>query len=126
MERNISPRQALSEAKHYNRTMISGVSPLSSRRSYLLGLSIALTGAVLFSTKAIVAKLIYRHHVDAVTVLAFRMLFSLPFFVAVAWWKAKTGKTLSMRESMRIVLLGLLGYYLSSFLDFLGLQYISV
>ena len=48
-----------------------------------------LVGAVLFSTKAVVAKLIYRYHVDAVTLIGFRMLFSLPFFAAVALWHAQ-------------------------------------
>ena len=97
----------------------------SSRKAFRAGLAIAITGAILFSAKAVVAKLIYRYHVDAVTLIAFRMLFSLPFFAATAWWKARTETPLSTNDRMRIVLLGLLGYYLSSFLDFLGLQYIS-
>lgn len=96
-----------------------------SRQAFLAGLSIAVCGAVLFSGKAIVAKLIYRYPVDAVTLIAFRMLFSLPFFAAVAVWQARTTTSLSRPDRARIVLLGLLGYYLSSFLDFLGLQYIS-
>ena len=91
----------------------------------LAGLAIAICGAVLFSAKAIVAKLIYRYHVDAVTLIAFRMLFSVPFFAAVAFWKARTEPALTNPERGRIVLLGLCGYYLSSFLDFLGLQYIT-
>jgi drug/metabolite transporter (DMT)-like permease len=97
----------------------------ATRQSLLAGLAIAIVGAVLFSTKAIVAKLIYRYHVDAVTLIALRMMFSLPFFAAIAFWKAKTEAPLSNAERGKIVVLGLLGYYLSSFLDFLGLQYIS-
>ncbi|CAN5205028.1 DMT family transporter [soil metagenome] len=97
----------------------------SSRQIYLLGLTIAVVGAVLFSGKAIVAKLIYRYPVDAVTLIAFRMLFSLPFFAAVALWKARSEARLTTVEHFQIVVLGLLGYYLASFLDFLGLQYIS-
>ncbi|MBC7501908.1 MAG: DMT family transporter [Herminiimonas sp.] len=95
------------------------------RKAFLIGLSIAIAGAILFSTKAIVAKLIYRYPVDAVTLIAFRMLFSLPFFAAVALWKARTAHALTNAERGKIVVLGLIGYYLSSFLDFLGLQYIS-
>lgn len=83
-------------------------------------------GAVLFSTKAVVAKLLYRYQLDAVTVLAFRMLFSLPFFAAIALWQMRIGPALSWKDRGRLVGLGLLGYYLSSYLDFLGLQYISV
>ncbi|MEN3275423.1 MAG: hypothetical protein V7631_1213 [Massilia sp.] len=79
----------------------------------------------MFSTKAIVAKLLYRYHIDAVTLIAFRMLFSFPVFAAVAVWKMRTEAPLSVADRWRIAGLGLVGYYLSSFLDFLGLQYIS-
>jgi drug/metabolite transporter (DMT)-like permease len=96
-------------------------------RSVLVaGLSIAIAGAVLFSTKAIVAKLLYRYHIDAVTLIAFRMLFSLPVFAAVAFWKMRTEAPLSWTDRWRLIGLGLVGYYASSFLDFLGLQHISV
>ncbi|MGS0740683.1 DMT family transporter [Glaciimonas sp. GG7] len=99
--------------------------PSVERKIYLTGLAIGIVGAVLFSAKAIVAKLIYRYDVDAVTLIMFRMLFAFPLFAAVAVWKAKTELPLSNRDRIRIVVLGLIGYYLSSFLDFLGLQYIS-
>jgi drug/metabolite transporter (DMT)-like permease len=90
------------------------------------GLAIAVVGAILFSMKAVVAKLLYRYHIDAVTLLAFRMLFSLPVFAIVALWQMRRGPALSNADRLRLVGLGLVGYYLSSFLDFLGLQYISV
>jgi drug/metabolite transporter (DMT)-like permease len=96
------------------------------RSAYLGGLSLAVGGAVLFSTKAVVAKLLYRYQIDAVTLIAFRMLFSLPVFAAVALWKMRTEAPLSNADRARLVFMGLIGYYLSSFLDFLGLQYISV
>lgn len=105
--------------------MISTTAPSSARQAFLAGLAIAISGAILFSAKAIVAKLIYRYDVDAVTLITFRMLFSLPFFAAVAVWKARTETPLSKADHGKIVVMGLLGYYLSSFLDFLGLQYIS-
>ncbi len=98
----------------------------STRKALIAGLSIAVGGAVLFSTKAIVAKLLYRHQIDAITVLAFRMLFSVPVFAAIAIWKMRTEAPLSAADRWRMVGLGLIGYYLSSMLDFLGLQYISV
>eukprot|EP01030_Chromulinospumella_sphaerica_P014247 gene14247-14041_t len=98
----------------------------AARAAYLGGLGIAVGGAVLFSTKAVVAKLLYRYQIDAVTLIAFRMLFSLPVFAAVAIWKMRTEAPLSRADRWRVLGLGLVGYYLSSFLDFLGLQYISV
>lgn len=96
------------------------------RAALVGGLAIAIGGAVLFSTKAVVAKLLYRYQIDAVTLIAFRMLFSLPVFLAVALWKMRTEAPLAPVDRWRIAGLGLIGYYLSSFLDFLGLQYISV
>jgi drug/metabolite transporter (DMT)-like permease len=98
---------------------------VSERRVYLGGLGIAVLGAVLFSGKAIVAKLMYRYQVDAVTVIAFRMLFSLPVFAVIAIVQAHRHAALSTSDRWRLVFLGLIGYYLSSFLDFLGLQFIS-
>jgi len=97
-----------------------------TRPALLAGLSIAIGGAVLFSTKAIVAKLLYRYHLDAVTVIAFRMLFSVPVFAAIAVWQMRTQPALSVKDRWRLVFLGLIGYYVSSMFDFLGLQYISV
>jgi drug/metabolite transporter (DMT)-like permease len=98
----------------------------ATRPALIAGLAIAVAGAVLFSTKAVVAKLLYRYHIDAVTLIAFRMLFSFPVFAGVAIWKMRTGPPLLVRDRWRLLGLGLIGYYLSSYLDFLGLQYISV
>jgi drug/metabolite transporter (DMT)-like permease len=97
-----------------------------TRSTLVAGLAIAIGGAILFSTKAVVAKLLYRYHIDAVTLIAFRMLFSLPVFAGVAIWQMRTQPPLSWRDRWRLLGLGLVGYYLSSYLDFLGLQYISV
>jgi drug/metabolite transporter (DMT)-like permease len=96
-----------------------------ARRLFLIGIAMAVVGSVLFSAKGVVVKLHYRHQVDAMTVLALRMLLSLPFFAAVAWWQMRCRESLTGRDRWRIVLLGLIGYYLSSYLDFIGLQYIS-
>jgi drug/metabolite transporter (DMT)-like permease len=89
------------------------------------GLALSLVSAVLFSGKAIIIKLAYRHGVDAVTLLMYRMLFALPLFVALAWWAGRDKPKLTGREWRMVLLLGFCGYYLASFLDFLGLQYIS-
>jgi len=85
-------------------------------------------GAVLFSAKAIVVKLCYRHGAGTETVLALRMLFSLPFFWGAVWWHSVAHRPapLVRKDVLTIAALGFVGYYLSSYLDFLGLQYISV
>lgn len=96
-----------------------------NRRDHVIGLSLAIVGAILFSAKAIVAKLLYAHQLDAVTVIAFRMLFALPVFALIAFWQSCKNPPLSGTDRWRLIGLGLVGYYLSSFLDFLGLQFIS-
>lgn len=89
------------------------------------GLLLACAGSIAFSGKAIIVKLAYRHGVDAVTLIMYRMLFALPLFLALAWWFSRGKPPLSRRDWLGIAGLGLTGYYLASFLDFWGLQYIS-
>jgi drug/metabolite transporter (DMT)-like permease len=84
-----------------------------------------MAGAIAFSGKAIIVKLAYRHGVDAVTLIMLRMLFALPFFLALAWWAGRGKPALTARDWRVIALLGFSGYYLASFLDFWGLQYVS-
>ena len=85
-----------------------------------------------FAAKAIFIKLAYAAHpgLDAVTLLALRMIFSLPFFLLMAWWarrerRGATPAPLTQSDWGYVLLLAFVGYYLSSFLDFWGLQYIS-
>jgi drug/metabolite transporter (DMT)-like permease len=89
------------------------------------GMALAVVGALGFAGKAILAKLMYRHGVDAVTVVAWRMLLALPLFAAMAWWSARGAPALTRRDALTIVALGFSGYYLSSMLDFYGLMYIT-
>ncbi len=91
----------------------------------LHGLALALVGSVAFSAKAIIVKLAYRHGVDAVTLIMYRMLFALPLFVALAWWAGRDKPALTPRDLRAVAALGFCGYYLASFLDFAGLQYIT-
>lgn len=89
------------------------------------GLALAAAGAVAFAGKAIVVKLAYRHGVDAVTLIMYRMLFALPLFAALAWWAGRGKPPLTRRDLKAVAGLGFCGYYLASFLDFAGLQYIT-
>jgi drug/metabolite transporter (DMT)-like permease len=108
------------------RAATAAAAPASpSRASTLPGLVLALAGAMAFSGKAIIVKLAYRYGVDAVTVIMYRMLFALPLFVAMAWWAGRGKAALSARDWLGVIGLGVSGYYLSSFLDFLGLQYVT-
>jgi drug/metabolite transporter (DMT)-like permease len=101
------------------------VAPEASYRA--LGIAMALVGVVCFSLRPIFIKLAYAYVVDPVTLLALRMIFSLPFFLAAAAWAGREGRhpPLERRDAAAVVLLGFVGYYFASFSDFLGLQYIS-
>ena len=85
-----------------------------------------------FAAKAIFIKLAYAAQpgLDAVTLLALRMIFSLPFFLLMAWWARRENNgaapaPMQRRDWGMIMFLGFIGYYLSSFFDFFGLQFIS-
>ena len=116
----------------------------SNPKAMAKGLFLATVGAIAFSGKAIIVKLAYRHGVDAVTLIMLRMLFAMPFFVAMVVWSQRKAQritsagsgvhddatrrmaaALTFREWLGVAWLGLTGYYLASFLDFAGLQYIS-
>jgi drug/metabolite transporter (DMT)-like permease len=92
-----------------------------------VGFGMAIAGVVCFSLRPILIKVAYAYVTDPVTLLALRMVFSLPFFLAAAAWmgRSRDHAPMSRRDAVAIVLLGFLGYYFASFLDFLGLQYIS-
>jgi drug/metabolite transporter (DMT)-like permease len=102
---------------------------VQARQSHFIsGIVICLFGAVCFSTKAIFVKLAYRDtSVDAVALLALRMIFSLPFFIISAWIASSKSDNVrfTTRQWINVALIGCLGYYISSLLDFLGLQYVS-
>jgi drug/metabolite transporter (DMT)-like permease len=103
----------------------SSLASYSSSAVRRRGLLLAGLGAVGFSGKAIIVKLAYRYGVDAVTLIMYRMLFALPMFVLLAWWAGLGKPKLTWRDTRIILGLGFCGYYLSSFLDFLGLRYVS-
>lgn len=90
------------------------------------GFALAAGAVLLFSIRPILIKLAYGYARDPVTLIALRMVFSLPFFVIAAVASQRRSEApMSRADLRRIVLLGILGYYAASFLDFLGLQYIT-
>ncbi len=99
--------------------------PQSERGGAYIGIACVLAGSVAFSAKPVLVKAAYQYGVDTVTLLALRMLFAAPLFLLMAWWAGRPAVAFSRREIAGIVVLGFLGYYLGSFLDLAGLQYIS-
>jgi drug/metabolite transporter (DMT)-like permease len=98
------------------------------KSAFIGGVIICLVGAICFSTKAIFVKLAYRDTtIDAVPLLALRMLFSLPFFLISAALSSSRidNVRFTAKQWVGVAVIGCLGYYISSLLDFLGLQYVS-
>ncbi|MEN1784692.1 MAG: DMT family transporter [Bacteroidota bacterium] len=90
------------------------------------GILFGVLGVVLFSTKAIWVKLAYQYDIDTLTLLLFRMLFSLPCYIFLLWLhRKKPQKKVTFNDAIWILIFGCLGYYLSSYFDFLGLNYIK-
>ena len=91
-----------------------------------LGIALAVLAALGFSFKAIFVKLAYAAAaVDAVTLLTLRMTFALPIALWASLWLCRAAPPLSRNDWGLLLVLGVLGYYGASILDFIGLQYIS-
>ena len=99
---------------------------MSAGASRWVGPAFAVAGVLGFSFKAILIKLAYAwSNVDPTTLLALRMLYSAPFFVAMAWWSGRGAAPVAHADWRALVWLGFVGYYLASLLDFTGLAYIT-
>ncbi|MBB6001564.1 DMT family transporter [Arcicella rosea] len=99
-----------------------------SKSKYFVGVILVLTGAVLFAGKAVLVKYNYIHyHVDTVSLLALRMLFSAPFYLIILFFQNKKEEQvkLTTRQWFWMFAIGLVGYYLASLFDFWGLNYIT-
>ncbi len=107
------------------------MSQKSQRTQFLFGIFILIIANIGFSSKAVVIKLLYKEGINTLSVIALRMIFSLPVFIITALVlylkkeKNKTENPLTWRLFLMIGALGILSYYVSSMLDFLGLQYVT-
>lgn len=92
-----------------------------------LGSLFAIGAAFLFSTKAIFIKQTYALSplVDGTVLMALRMASALPFFLLLCWFNRHHNKELAAKDWGLLIVAGLMGYYFSSWLDFVGLMYIS-
>jgi len=106
-------------------TATSSIAPVNDP----LGYGFAVAGAVLFSTKGIFIKLAYGHGVSTEMLLSLRMLVALPVYLVILLTLLRRGDSLRRLLTPKVVLasmaVGILGYYLSSYLDFLGLAFVS-
>ncbi|MDA9328579.1 DMT family transporter [Flavobacteriales bacterium] len=88
---------------------------------------IALCGALLFSSKAVLIKFAYQYDVDKLSLLVLRMVFALPFYLFFAFKSTANPKATPIKKKdwILLVYLGIIGYYFASFLDLWGLEFIS-
>ncbi|MFY0651681.1 MAG: DMT family transporter [Cyclobacteriaceae bacterium] len=99
---------------------------MSSKQARTLAIFLAVIGVVLFSAKAVMVKLAYQYEVDPVSLLLLRMVFALPIYLIVAIVKRPSHPgQISSKDYLWLILFGIVGYYLASYFDFLGLIYIK-
>ena len=96
------------------------------RRYQLIGLACAVGGTVLFGAKAIVFKLASEAGGSVEQMMALRMGFSLPIFLAVGFWSLR-GRVLRPDTKNLLIAagLGIMTYHAGTWLDFQGLLFIS-
>ena len=99
------------------------------KKNKVIGVGLALLGAIMFSAKAIFVKVAYevQPDLDPVTLIMYRMLFALPFYVSILLLELRKKKEIvwDKRLLLKIFIMGFVGYYLASYFDFWGLQHID-
>lgn len=93
-----------------------------------IGFLFAIGSAILFAIRPIFVKLVYAQGVDSTTLIAFRMLFSAPLYLFLLIIFLRTPELrarLTIKNVLASSVVGLFGYYLASFFDLLGLQYVT-
>jgi drug/metabolite transporter (DMT)-like permease len=101
---------------------------MKNSKNKTVALVLAAIGVIFYSTKAVFVKMAYVYGIDPVSLMTYRLLFSMPFYIVV--WsihniKNKDEPKANLKEVLLIVFLGVIGYYFSSLLDFIGLQYLD-
>ncbi|MEM7294264.1 MAG: DMT family transporter [Pseudomonadota bacterium] len=95
---------------------------------YKLGIGLAVLGALAFSIKPVLLKLLLNQGIEPATLMTLRMAFALPIFLVVGYWsmRKQSAPLKSNRGAIiRAMFIGVLGYYIAALLDLLGLQYIT-
>ena len=103
--------------------------PTAASATDPLGYAFAVGGAILFSSKSILIKLAYAQGAPTETLLALRMLVALPVYVVIFFVLLRRQPELKAKLTPALVLpamaTGILGYYISSYLDFEALNFIT-
>lgn len=105
--------------------MMPKATPMSATT---IGFFFAVASAALFAVRPIFVKLVYAQGIDSTTLIAFRMLFSVPIYSIILIWLLRDPvkkSQLNLKSITATSIIGLFGYYFASFLDLLGLQYVT-
>ena len=107
--------------------MLTQIQNTSTRKGFLWGILMLIIANICFSAKAVIIKLLYKEGITTESVIALRMIIALPFYLGTIVWLGRREQNvrLTMREWLAISGLGILSYYISSMLDFMGLQYVT-
>ncbi|WP_298521078.1 DMT family transporter [uncultured Kordia sp.] len=100
---------------------------MKSNSAFLYGVCIGIIGIILFSSKAVMVKLIYNYEVNSLDALLLRMLFSFPIYLIIAYLYRNKENPIATthKDYVWILMFGFVGYYLASLFDFIGLTYIK-
>jgi len=100
---------------------------MKSNKTFIYGVSIGILGIILFSSKAVMVKLMYNYEVTFLDALVLRMLFSFPIYLVIAYLYRNKENPIATttKDYVWIILFGFVGYYLASLFDFIGLTYIK-
>ena len=90
--------------------MSAAVPSAVGRRSAYIGIALTVVGSIGFSGKPIIIKLAYQYGIDVMTLLALRMLFALPFFLAMALYVGAPRVALTRRDWINVLALGFIGF----------------
>lgn len=100
---------------------------------------LALLATLFYSLKPIIIKLIYQYDISSANILAWRVIISLPVYLAVGVWIWLAARNSHKNQGLgddqyevhtkgwilATIVLGAIGFYVAALLDLIGLQYIS-
>jgi drug/metabolite transporter (DMT)-like permease len=90
------------------------------------GIFFVVMGTLLFSSKAIIVKMLFQLGLGALELQTLRMLLILPFYLAILIWVvARQGWGVTRKDVLGAIAAGVACYHIASYLDLQGLLYIS-
>lgn len=103
------------------------ISPSAPYSTAQVGIFLALAGCILFSIKPILIKIAYQYGGDATSIMTLRAFSSLPLYLVTFIFLCRSADNRSKvrQHGVKAALVGVMGYYLASFLDISSLAFIS-